>query len=163
MLKKNLRLQLPNNLFMPVARTDLLELLTVQDKIANCVKDVSGLMLGREMSLPKSLQSPFRKLVKSALAVVEQALTAINELDELLETGFSGREVTFVRKLIEKLDKLEDKSDSQEREIRLALFKIEKDLHPIDVMFLYQTIDNIGNIADYAEQVGSRLQLLLAK
>ncbi|MFT5219690.1 MAG: putative phosphate transport protein (TIGR00153 family), partial [Gammaproteobacteria bacterium] len=46
-LKKKLRLNMPNGLFMPVARRDLLELLLVQDKAANQAKDISGLITGR--------------------------------------------------------------------------------------------------------------------
>ena len=34
-LKTELRLNLPNTLFLPVSRTDLLELISVQDKMAN--------------------------------------------------------------------------------------------------------------------------------
>ncbi len=45
-LKKQLRAQLPKSLFMPVPRQDLLELLLVQDRIANLARDVSGLVLG---------------------------------------------------------------------------------------------------------------------
>ena len=90
-------------------------------------------------------------------------LKAINELDELLETGFSGQEVKFVKKLIRELDAQEQKVDKKERKLRHRLFKIEADIPPVNVMFLYSTIDNIGAIADTAERVGNRLELLLAK
>jgi predicted phosphate transport protein (TIGR00153 family) len=43
-LKKKIRLNLPKSLFMPVPREDLLELLLVQDKIANRTRDVSSLI-----------------------------------------------------------------------------------------------------------------------
>ena len=41
--------------------------------------------------------------VRASVAAANQALTAINELDELLETGFSGRELTVVEKMIQEL------------------------------------------------------------
>ena len=47
-IKKKIRLHLPKSLFMPVPREDLLELLLVQDKIANRSKDVSGLGCGSQ-------------------------------------------------------------------------------------------------------------------
>ena len=34
---------------------------------------------------------------------------------------------------------------------------------PVDVMFLYKIIDRIGELADCAQKVGSRLQLLIAR
>lgn len=162
-LKKELRLHLPKSLFLPVPRSDLLELLSMQDKIANCAKDIAGIMLGRKMAIPASLESQMQALVSSAVAAAEQALTAINELHDLLESGFSGRELHIVENLIEELDALEKENDRLEIIIRSSLFQLEADLPPVDVMFLYKVIDWVGDLADRAQGVGSRLQLLLAR
>lgn len=162
-MKKQLRLGLPKSLFMPVSRSDLLSLLAHQDEVANLAKDISGIALGREMAIPKELHSTFGDFVQSAIEAANRALTAINELDELLETGFTGQEVKFVQKLIRELDSQEQRVDKLERKIRQRLFKLESNLPPVEVMFLYGTIDNIGAIADQAERIGNRLELLIAK
>lgn len=162
-LKKQFRLNMPKSLFMPVSRGDLLGILAQQDNIANTTKDVCGIVLGREMAIPVALQSDFIAYVKSAIETCEKARTAIDELDELLETGFTGQEVKFVKKLIRDLDAQEQKVDKRERKLRHRLFKIEAEIPPVHVMFLYNVIDNIGEIADIAERVGNQLELLLAK
>jgi predicted phosphate transport protein (TIGR00153 family) len=162
-MKRELRLQLPKSLFMPLDRGDLLDLLSIQDRIANRTKDIAGLMLGRKMSIPAPLHQQMIYFVSSSIDAGRQALKAINELDELLEVGFSGKEVDFVEKMIGELDHLEDKTDQLEQEIRHKLFDLEQDLPPIDAIFLYQIIDMIGELADLAEGVGGRLQLLLAR
>jgi len=61
------------------------------------------------------------------------------------------------------LDNIETKTDEKEDLLQQSLFKIEKDLDPIYVMFLYKLIDKVGGIADISERVGRRLELLLAK
>ena len=76
--------------------TDLLELLSVQDKVANRAKDIAGLMLGRRMVIPEPLFPAFKAFVSRSIDAAAQALTAMNELDELLETGFAGREVSDI-------------------------------------------------------------------
>ncbi|MEH6544360.1 MAG: TIGR00153 family protein [Porticoccaceae bacterium] len=162
-LKKQLRLHLPKSFFMPVSRTDLLELLSVQDHIANSARDVAGLMLGRKIMVPTAISTLWMEFLKGAIATTQQALVAINELDELLETGFSGQEINFVEKMIEELDQLEQITDHFERQIREQLFNLESELPPVDVMFLYKIIETIGDLADNAERVGGRLQLLLAR
>ena len=103
-LKKQFSLNMPKSLFMPMSRGDLLGILAQQDNIANATKDVCGLVLGREMAIPSVLQSDFIAYVKSAIQTCEKARKAIEELDELLETGFTGQEVKFVQKLIRDLD-----------------------------------------------------------
>lgn len=162
-IKKQLRLHLPKSLFLPVPRTDLLELLTMQDRIPNKAKDVAGIMLGRKMSVPASMKDQMLDFVRACVAAAEQALTAINELDELLETGFSGRELAVVEKMIQELDALEEKADELEIGVRTSLFAIEAQLPPVEVMFLYNIIDWIGDLANRAHDVGGRLQLLLAQ
>lgn len=162
-IKQQLRLHLPKSLFLPVPRTDLLELLTMQDRIANRAKDIAGIMLGRKMTIPASMHTQTLEFVQYGVRTAEQALTAINELDELLESGFSGRELEVVEHMIQQLDALEAKADDLEITMRSSLFKLETELPPIDVMFLYKVIDWIGDISNRAHDVGGRLQLLLAR
>jgi len=162
-LKRQLRLELPGGLFMPVDRADLLELLTQQDKIANKAKDIAGRILGRKLEIPASLQEQFNVYLARCIEATEKAAEAINELDDLLETGFRGREVELVEKMINQLDEIEDDTDSLQITLRKDLLALESELNPVDVMFLYQIIDWIGDLADLAERVGARLEILLAR
>lgn len=162
-IKKNVRLSLPKSLFLPVPRTDLLEIVTVQDKVANRAKDIAGIVLGRQMHIPVEMRKDFMEYLQRSIATSAQAVRAMDELDELVETGFKGREVELVEELIEELDKIESDTDEQQILVRKILFQLEKDLPPVDVIFLYKIIDWVGDLADRASRVGGYLQLLLAR
>ena len=161
-LKKKIRLHLPKSLFMPVPREDLLELLLVQDKMANRTKDVSGLVVGRKMTIPSAIADDFLEFVARNVDAAKQARKSVRELDELFTSGFRGAEVALVEALIEELDQIETDTDDRQAALRLALFQIENELPPIDVMFLYRVIELTGEIADMAERVGRRLELLFS-
>lgn len=161
-MKQAIRASLPKSLFMPVPREDLLELLLVQDRVANRAKDVSGLVVGRKMELPDPIAEPFIKFVRCSVAAAKQARKSVRELDELFETGFRGAEAKLVASMVAELDRLESESDLLQSELRARLFELESGLPPINVMFLYKIIDLTGEVADYAERVGRRLELLLA-
>ncbi|HHO67817.1 MAG TPA: TIGR00153 family protein [Gammaproteobacteria bacterium] len=162
-LKRDLRLHLPKSLFMPVSRRDLLEVLTMQDKIANRAKDIAGIVTGRRMEFPEPIGSLVLNFVKRSVDAAKQAQTAINELDELVETGFRGNEVEMVESMIKHLDEIESDTDKLQVEIRAEVFKREAEMPPVNVMFLYKVIDGIGDLADRAQRVGSRLELMLAR
>ena len=162
-VKKEIRLNMPKSLFMPVPREDLLELLLVQDKIANRSKDVSGVIIGRRMQIPEALADKFVEFVNRNIDAAKQARKSVRELDELFTAGFKGAEVALVSDMIEKLDRIETHTDEQQTVLRSALFEIEKTLDPIDAMFLYEVIQLTGEIADMAERVGRRLELLLSQ
>ena len=161
-LKKAIRLSLPKSLFMPVPRQDLLELLLVQDKIANRTKDVSGIVIGRRMQIPAEIAEQFLDFVDRNVDAAKQARKSVRELDELFTVGFRGAEVDLVTALIEELDRIETDTDDKQAALRAALFKIEKDMDPIDAVFMYKVIELTGEIADMAERVGRRLELLLS-
>jgi len=162
-LKRNLRLHLPKSLFMPVSRRDLLEVLRMQDNIANKAKDVAGLVTGRKMTFPDKVNGEMLDFVKRCIDASKQAQKAINELDELVETGFGGGEVQLVQDMITHLDEIESDTDRMQIRIRAELFKVEKDLPPVDVMFMYKVLDWIGDLGDLSQRVGSRLELMLAR
>ncbi len=161
-LKKEIRLHLPKSLFMPVPRQDLLELLLVQDKMANRTKDVSGLVLGRKMRIPSAIADDFLEFVSRNVDAAKQARKSVRELDDLFTSGFRGAEVTLVASLIEELDRIETDTDDRQANLRAALFEFEEELKPVDVIFLYRVIELTGEIADMAERVGRRLELLLS-
>ena len=162
-LKREIRTHLPRSLWLPVSRNDLLEMLQIQDRLANQARDIAGIMLGRKIEIPEELIECVRDYYQKNLNTSMQALKAINELDELLETGFRGSEATLVEGRVVELDELEHQSDVSQVKLRGMLFQIEDSLPPVDVMFLYKIIDRLGELADVSQKVGSRLLLLIAK
>jgi len=162
-LKKELRLRLPSSLFMPIDRRDVLEVLTMQDMVAGSAREVAGLIVGRNMQIPDSMKEGYKTLVQRCIDACHQAHDAIRELDELIETSFGKLERKRVGKLLMKLDTIEQDTDEKQIALRRKLFALEDELHPVNVMFLYRVIDSTGEIADRAQRVGSRLQLMLAR
>ena len=162
-IKNLLRMQLPSSLFMPMDRRDVLDVLQLQDKIANKAKDIAGLVLGRKMSLPESICNTYIEFLNRCIDATRQTQNAINELDELVAAGFRGNEVTRVKEMIEELHVIEGETDKIQIKLRAELYKIEKDLPPVDVMFIYKIIEWTGDLADNAQSTGNRLQLMLAK
>ncbi|MDH4072893.1 MAG: TIGR00153 family protein, partial [Gammaproteobacteria bacterium] len=156
-LKKEIRKHLPKSLFMPVPREDLLELLLVQDKIANRAKDVSGFIIGRRLSIPVEIAAEFVQYVDRNIDAAKQARKSVRELDELYTSGFRGAEASLVESMVEELDRIETDTDDRQVALRASLFAVEKSMNPIDAIFLYQVIEMIGDIADMAERVGRRL------
>jgi len=162
-LKRSLRMGLPKTLLMAVPREDLLEILTIQDEIANQAKDIAGIMIGRKMEIPGKMAEGMKSFVTQSVNAAVQADNAINELDELLISGFRGRITKTIETMIRKLDKIEHDTDKMERQLRVKLFSIEDKLPPVHVMFLYRIIEATGELADLAQRVGNRIELLMAK
>ncbi len=114
------------------------------------------------MRIPAPVAEQFLEFVARNVDAAKQARKSVRELDELFTTGFRGAEVELVSGLIEELDQIETDTDNMQAELRAAVFAIEDTMNPVDAVFMYKVIELTGEIADMAERVGRRLELLLS-
>jgi predicted phosphate transport protein (TIGR00153 family) len=162
-MKREIRLSLPKGLFLAVDRRDLLDLLSRQDRIANKAKDIAGVITGRKLQFPTVMHDDVMTYLKRCIDACKQALRTVDELDELITSGFKGHELLMVEKMINTLDDIEDDTDHIQVTIRRQLLALENDYPPVDVMFMYKIIDWMGGLADNAQLVGDRLELMVTR
>ena len=162
-IKNQLRAHLPKSLLLPVDRRDLLEVLDLQDSIADTAQDIAGLLMERPMEVLPELKEPLLALTRRCVDACEQSAKIINELDELVATGFRGPESERVSKMVDELNEIENHTDEMGMALTHKLFALEDQMKPVSVFFWYQLIQWVGDLADYAEKVGNRLRLLMAR
>jgi len=161
-LKKQVRLRLPRSLFLPVSRTHLLELLHIQDKIANGSEDVAGRSIGRHLQIPPRAQPEFLAFLLSSVETVRLAQKTMIELNDLMLSGFSQQRIEIIEAVLDKLHTAEHANDLKQVELRKVIFAIEKELDPVDAIFQYNIVELIADIADQAQTVGNRMMYLIA-
>jgi len=162
--KKNaIRSNLPKSLLMPVDRRDLLEILHAQDSIADMAQDVAGLFTIKPLEIPSAFGSLLQDYAQRVVDAVRQCDEIVNELDELLEIGFRGKHAERVEEKIEVLGAIETETDDLGTELSTLLFKIDDQMSTGTFFLWHELIRRIGDIADFAEDVGDRLRLLMAR
>jgi hypothetical protein len=161
-LKHDLRTHLPKSLFMPVDRGDLLSMLEMQDSIANTSKHIAGLLTERSMPVPEGMGDNLDDFVQACVQTCNHSRKIVEELDELIEAGFRGREADQVNVMVARLNQLEAETDSKGYALKQQLFGMEDSLSAVSVMMWYQIINWLGELADEAENVGERISLMVA-
>jgi len=161
--KSVFRLNMPKTLFMPVDRRDLLNLLRDQDALADDTEKISQILISRDMEVPDAIRDLLNELLADTLNICSEAKLMIEELDELVQVGFGGREYDKVIAMIAGVRRSEHNLDRILHQIKRALFTAEDTLPPVSVMFWYQIIDLLGNMSNKAENMSDRLLLFLSK
>ncbi|MFQ5901784.1 MAG: TIGR00153 family protein [Thermodesulfobacteriota bacterium] len=162
-IKDNIRNELPSSIFMPVHRGDLLEVLSCQDDISDTAEDLAVLLTLRKMALPQELKPDLKMFLDKVIAVCHQAFTIIEEMDELVETSFRGREAKKVLNMIYELGTMEWKADEKQFELLKKIFDMEDKFKPIEIFMWMKIFGKIGDLANNAERMGNRLRLMLSK
>lgn len=161
-LKHSMRAQMPKSLFMPVDRNDLLGMLEMQDAIANTSKHIAGLLTERKMDVPEGMADGLKAFVIACVETCNHSRQIVEELDELIESGFRGREADTVQVMVAKLNQLEADTDSKGYTLKQQLFALEDQLSPVSLMMWYQILQWVGQLADEAEDVGEHVSLMVA-
>ena len=159
-LKQDVRSNLPRGLWMSVSRADLLELVRVQDKMANGVKEVSGISLGRQLAFPSPLTEDLNEFVDVVVAVSRTVVKIIGATRELSRSAFGTRQTNAILDFVSQVEAGERRSDDMQAALRARVREHEVDLPPVDAIFLYQLLAAIGEIADNAEKVAHRAQII---
>lgn len=162
-IKNELRSHLPKTMFMPVDRRDVLEILDLQDSIADTAQDIAGMLMVRRPKFIGAIQGPLMSLTQRCLEACGQMARIMEELDELVETGFRGPESEIVLNMIDELNRIETDTDEKAIILLNELFAHEAELDPISLMVWHRLIRWVGDLANYAEKVGNRLRLLIAR
>ncbi len=161
-MRNDLSDRLPRSMRLAVDRQHLLELLAMQDAIADTAQDIAGLLVERRMEVPCGMDEPLLRLVCRCIDTCRQAQAIVETLAERQDTGFRAR-ASGVEQMVVELGNMETDTDVMGMALTRALFAEEDKLKPVSVMFWYQLIQWVGNLADYAEKVGDRLRLLIAR
>ncbi len=159
--KNDIRNNLPKGLFLPVDRNNLLEILTIQDNIADKCEDIGNLLCFRSFSLPKGMNKIFTKFLEINIKSIKEVHKVIQKLDELLEVGFSGIEAENVKTMINQVAYLEHEADKLQHKLLTTLFKNDKDLSFSTFLLIERTIGGLSSLSDYAEKLANRVHMTL--
>lgn len=160
---EELQSRLPKTMFLPVDRRDLLDVLEMQEAIADRTQDIVGLMLDLPMDVPGELHKPVMRLVNRTTDAVNKGFDIVKSFEDLVETGFKGPHVDKVQNLIHEVVSIESEADTIGIDITHTLFAHAKDMDPVSVVFLHRLINWVDDLADYAEKLAIRSRLLLAR
>ena len=162
-IKNEVRNHLPLNIFMPINRRDLLEMLDMQDNIADVSQDIVSLLNKRRMKLPEEMQENLIQFIEKSRSICHMAHQVSQEFGDVLETSFGRRETKKLLNMIDEVSKAETEADNLEDMLVKKLFEVEDQMNPVDVVFWYEVFEWIGDLADYSKKTGNRLRLMIAQ
>jgi len=159
--KRDIRNHLPKRLYLPVDRNHLLEMLAIQDTIADKAEDVAVMITLKDLHLPKVLQDPFDAFLQKNLEAFDGVRHVIQEFTELLETSFGGTEATKVRSMVDAVAYHEHEADLLQRAVFKGLIAAEDELKYSDFYLWTQTFEAIASISNLSEKLAYRMRSML--
>lgn len=163
-IKDNIRDNLSKAIFLPVDRENLLEILSIQDAIADTAEDIAVLTLIKEdLIIPDDLLILLDIMLDKSIETFSVYKNIIDELDELLEATFTGPQAEKIRKKIDEVAYKEHETDGAQKVFLKKFFSLDKQLSQSDFFIIAKLSRRIGDIANISEKAANKIRLILLK
>lgn len=159
--KNDIRTSLKSHLFLPVSRVHLLEILAIQDSLADNAEDIAVLTTIRTLSLPAPLMPLFQDFLSKNLHCFEGIRWVMMEMDGLLESSFGGIEARKIRAAVDEVAYTEHQVDLIQRQLLHELFAHEEQLSYGHFILLHQLIREVSDLSNLSEKLGNRVLMTL--
>ena len=163
LIKHEIRGFISQRSFLPVDRSDLLNFLEYQEKIADHAEDFAVILTLRKTVVNPELHDYFFEYLQQVFQASGLLLTAAVEFKNLAETAFGGAEARSILKLIEGLNQEEWKADKMSRKLSRKVFALEGREEILNILFYEKMIMKLGSIANEAENAGDYLRVMIEK
>lgn len=161
LMKNDLRNHLPRSIYLPVDRGCLLEILSIQDGLADKAEDVAVLINLKPITLLPSFKEDFFLFLAKNLEAFYGAKAIIDELHELIESSFGGNEAEKVEAMVADIAFKEHEADLIQRRLLKAIYQAENEM-PYTTFFLWQKIfTSIAALSNLSEKLGNRIRMML--
>ncbi len=159
--KNDIRNNLPKGLFLPVDRGHILEILGLQDDIADKAEDIGVLLTFDNILILDAFKDDFQEFLSKNVEAFHGAQKVMQELDELLESSFGGGEAEKVKRMIDQVAYCEHEADVMKRKLVKKIFTLQNEI-PYSSFFLWmKVIDAVGALSDLSEKLANRVRMTL--
>lgn len=157
--KNDIRNHLPKSLFLPIDRSHFLDILSIQDTIADKAEEIGVLLTLRP--LEPVFEAELQILFQKNADVFWSARDIIREIDELLESSFGGIEAEKVKTMVEQTAHKEHEAKTLKRDLMKKLFSKGESLsHPSFYQWI-KVVEEIGKISYLSERLANRIRMVL--
>ena len=159
--KNDIRNHLPKSLFLPIDRAHFLEILSIQDSIADEAEAIGILLTLRPLEEFDNFHADILALYEKNQEAFLSAKKIIEEIDELLESSFGGIEAEKVKAMVEQTALMEHEADKMKRKFMKKLFEKGDSLSAPAFYLWSRLAENIGKLSHTSERLANRIRMIL--
>lgn len=159
--KNDIRNHLPKSIFLPIDRGQFLEILAVQDSIADRAEEVGILFTLHPLEHYQQFERSFTAFYALALETFNSSLKIMREVEELIESSFGGVEAEKVKAMVEETAYKEHKATLAKHALLKQIFSSGTTLSPPAFYIWMKVIEAISNISGSSERLANRIRMIL--
>lgn len=156
-IKDDIRGRLLKRVFMPIDRSEVLEILSLQDSLADTAEDICKVLTLKELPMPDDLKQDFDQFVDHNLQAFSIVASVIKQLDELIESGFGGVEAERIRGLAKDAAFAEHQADLIQLQLLKKIYAHDGDMTVGEFHLWMRLTRLLSQISNVSENLANRI------
>ena len=159
--KNDIRNHLPKSIFLPIDRAHFLDILSIQDSIADEAEKTGLILTLRTPDGLEFISNDLAQLFLKSAEVFWEAKQIIEEIDDLLESSFGGLEAEKVKRMVEQAAFKEHQTTLLKHQLMRKIFTEGVHLSPPAFQLWIKVVDAVAAIAQLSEKLANRIRMVL--
>ncbi len=156
-IKDDIRGRLLKRVFMPIDRSEVLEILSLQDSLADTAEDICKVLTLKPLPMPDDLKQDFDQFVEHNLQAFKIVASVIKQLDELIESGFGGVEAERIRGLAKDAAFAEHQADLIQLQLLKKIYAHDGDMTVGEFHLWMRLTWLLSQISNVSENLANRI------
>ena len=161
LIKNDIRSTLPQSFLFSVDRSNFLEILSIQDDLADVAEEIANILTIKELQIPPDIKADFLAFKNKNMEAVWTVKEIVFNFEELLEASFGGPIAEKMQNKIDETAYTEHEADLLKRRLLKSLFNIADRMSTPDFYLWMHLIEAMGKISHSAEKLALRIGMLL--
>ena len=156
-IKDDIRERLLKRFFMPIDRSEVLEILSLQDSLADPAEDVCKVLTLKKLPCPDDLRDDFDKFIELNVQACQICASIIAQMDELIESGFGGAEAERIRGLAKDAAFAEHQADVVQLQLLKKIYAHDKDFSVGEFHLWMRVTRVLSRLSNVSENLADRI------
>lgn len=161
LVKNDIRSSLPKRFLFSVDKINFLEILTLQDNLADAAEDIADILIIKKLAPLPALEEKLSEYIDANLDATWTLKEIIFDLDTLVEASFGGPIAMKTHERIEAISLIEHQANLIKKDVKKTLFQLSNELSFSDFILWLNFIEEIGLVSHFAEKEALRIGMLL--
>jgi len=160
-IKNDIRNNLTGKVFIPVDKTTLLEILAIQDGIADKCEDIGVLLTYKRIDILPEMSEILHQFIEKNVETVVETAVLVEKTENLLQSTFLGKVSDEMKDMVEKIAYLEHEADVLQSQLLKNLFSNEDKMSYATFYLWIRILKTASELSNYAEKIANRVRTML--
>lgn len=161
-IKNEIRNRVPKKILLPLDKYSLLEMLSLQDSIADKAEQIATFLSLRPLKdLGKKGAELFLDYYKKNQQATTLLFETVKQFQTLLEASFGGVEAVYLKDQIFQISHVKYQADKLQYKLRKEMYKKGEKFTPPDFHMWVKIVNAIGGLSHLCEKLGNKIGIIL--